>query len=157
MLRGTAVEELSNLVDEGAQTLISAGLLADGGWGGAGDGNTYIVTRAGRNALAEGTVDQALRRLRRSPTPFPFKLLRTISDEHGWTGFRQPAWERRHGLPRITNLAQPAPTRNIHRHMPNQRPVQGTIAAQMAEGARHVPAAICRKIRECGYRRPGWC
>lgn len=24
-------------------------------------------------------------------SPFPFKLLRAISDEHGWTGFRQPA------------------------------------------------------------------
>ena len=52
--------ELSNLVDEGAQTLIRAGLLADGGWGGAGDGNTYTVTRAGRTALAEGTVAEAL-------------------------------------------------------------------------------------------------
>jgi hypothetical protein len=60
MLRGPAVTELSNLVDEGAQTLIRAGLLAAGGWGGAGDGNTYIVTRSGRTALAEGTVAQAL-------------------------------------------------------------------------------------------------
>ena len=60
MLRDPAVVELSNLVDEGAQTLIRAGLLAAGGWGGAGDGNTYIVTRSGRAALAEGTVAQAL-------------------------------------------------------------------------------------------------
>ena len=60
MLRGATVEELSNLVDEGAQTLINAGLLAGGGWGGVGDGNTYTVTRAGRSALADGTVDQAL-------------------------------------------------------------------------------------------------
>jgi CubicO group peptidase (beta-lactamase class C family) len=43
-----------------------------------------------------------------NPTPFPFKLLRAISDEHGWTGFRQPAWKRLHGLPGIRNLAQPA-------------------------------------------------
>jgi len=60
MLRGPATEELSNLVDEGAQTLISAGLLADNGWGGVGDGNTYLVTRAGRGALADGTVEQVL-------------------------------------------------------------------------------------------------
>jgi len=32
-------------------------------------------------------------------SPLPFKLLRAISDEHGWTGFRQPAWKRLHGLP----------------------------------------------------------
>jgi hypothetical protein len=60
MLRGPAVEALSQLVDEGAQTLINAGLLADGGWGGAGDGNAYTVTRAGRTALADGTVHEAL-------------------------------------------------------------------------------------------------
>lgn len=60
MLREANVSELSKLVDEGAQTLITAGLLADGGWGGTGDGNAYLVTRAGRTALTEGTVDQAL-------------------------------------------------------------------------------------------------
>ena len=43
-----------------------------------------------------------------NPTPFPFKLLLAISDELGWTGFRQPAWKRLHGLPGIRNLAQPA-------------------------------------------------
>jgi hypothetical protein len=40
---------------------------------------------------------------------------------------------------------------------PTVGPYAGTIAAQMAEGAQHVPAAICRKIRECGHRRPGRC
>jgi CubicO group peptidase (beta-lactamase class C family) len=39
-----------------------------------------------------------------SPSPFPFRLLRAISDEHGWTGFRQPAWKRLHGLPGVRNL-----------------------------------------------------
>ena len=39
-----------------------------------------------------------------NPAPFPFRLLRAISDEHGWTGFRQPAWKRLHGLPGIRNL-----------------------------------------------------
>lgn len=45
-----------------------------------------------------------------NPSPFPFRLLRTISHEHGWTGFRQPARKRLHGLPGIRNLTQPAPT-----------------------------------------------
>jgi len=31
--------------------------------------------------------------------PFVFRLLRTISDEQGWAGFRQPARKRLHGLP----------------------------------------------------------
>jgi CubicO group peptidase (beta-lactamase class C family) len=31
-------------------------------------------------------------------SPFVFKLLRTISDEQGWTGFRQPVWKRWQGL-----------------------------------------------------------
>jgi CubicO group peptidase (beta-lactamase class C family) len=31
--------------------------------------------------------------------PFLFRLLRTISDEQGWAGFRQPARKRLHGLP----------------------------------------------------------
>jgi len=43
-----------------------------------------------------------------NPAPFPFRLLRAISDEHGWTGFRQPARKRLHGLPGIRNLTQPA-------------------------------------------------
>jgi hypothetical protein len=60
MLRVPAVRELSDLVDEGAQTLIRAGLLANGGWGGAGDGNAYLLTSAGRSALADGTVAQVL-------------------------------------------------------------------------------------------------
>jgi CubicO group peptidase (beta-lactamase class C family) len=32
-------------------------------------------------------------------SPFLFKLLRAISDEYGWTGFRQPALKRLHGFP----------------------------------------------------------
>jgi len=32
-------------------------------------------------------------------SPSVFKLLRAISVEHGWAGFRQPAWKRLHGLP----------------------------------------------------------
>jgi hypothetical protein len=43
-----------------------------------------------------------------NPAPFPFRLLRAISDEHGWTGFRQPAWKRLHGLPGIRNLTAAA-------------------------------------------------
>jgi CubicO group peptidase (beta-lactamase class C family) len=39
---------------------------------------------------------------------FPFRLLRAISDEQGWTGFRQPALKRLHGLPGIRNLTQPS-------------------------------------------------
>lgn len=38
------------------------------------------------------------------PRPFPFRLLTAISDEHKWTGFRQPAWKRLHGLPGIRHL-----------------------------------------------------
>lgn len=43
-----------------------------------------------------------------NPAPFPFRLLRAISEEHGWTGFRQPALKRLHGLPGIRNLTQPS-------------------------------------------------
>jgi len=43
-----------------------------------------------------------------NPALFPFRLLRAISDERGWTGFRQPARKRLHGLPGIRNLTQPA-------------------------------------------------
>jgi CubicO group peptidase (beta-lactamase class C family) len=38
-------------------------------------------------------------------SPFPFKVLRLISDERSWTGFRQPARKRLHGLPGIRHLA----------------------------------------------------
>lgn len=41
-------------------------------------------------------------------TPSLFRLLRAISDEYGWTGFRQPAWKRLHGLPVIRRLSHPA-------------------------------------------------
>lgn len=40
-----------------------------------------------------------------NPPAVPFRLLLAISDEHGWTGFRQPAWKRLHGLPGIRHLA----------------------------------------------------
>ena len=43
-----------------------------------------------------------------NPAPFPFRLLRAIGDEHGWTGFRQPALKRLHGLPGIRNRTQPS-------------------------------------------------
>jgi CubicO group peptidase (beta-lactamase class C family) len=33
-----------------------------------------------------------------NPAPFPFRLLRAIGDECNWTGFRQPARKRLHGL-----------------------------------------------------------
>ncbi len=39
-----------------------------------------------------------------NPGAFPFRLLRAISDEHGWAGFRQPASQRLHGLPVFRNL-----------------------------------------------------
>ena len=38
-------------------------------------------------------------------SPFLFKVLRTISDEQGWAGFRQPAWKRLHGLPGVRRFA----------------------------------------------------
>ena len=44
-----------------------------------------------------------------NPAPFPFRLLRAISDEHGWNGFRQPASKRLHGLPGVRKLTRPAP------------------------------------------------
>jgi CubicO group peptidase (beta-lactamase class C family) len=37
-------------------------------------------------------------------SPFIFRLLRTLSDEHGWTGFRQPTRKRLNGLPRALGL-----------------------------------------------------
>ena len=43
-----------------------------------------------------------------NPAPFPFRLLRAISDERGWTGFRQPPLKRLYGLPGIRNLTQPS-------------------------------------------------
>jgi CubicO group peptidase (beta-lactamase class C family) len=39
-----------------------------------------------------------------NPRPFPFRLLLAISDEHNWTGYRQPGWKRLHGLPGIRQL-----------------------------------------------------
>ena len=60
MQRGTAVDDLMRLVGEGAQSLEHAGLLTDAGYGGAGDGEVYAVSRAGQDALAQGTIEQAL-------------------------------------------------------------------------------------------------
>jgi CubicO group peptidase (beta-lactamase class C family) len=40
-------------------------------------------------------------------TPFPFRLLRAISHDRGWTGFRQPPRKRLHGLPGIRKGAAP--------------------------------------------------
>jgi CubicO group peptidase (beta-lactamase class C family) len=37
-----------------------------------------------------------------------FRLLRTISREHGWTGVCQPLWRRLDGLPGIRNYRRPA-------------------------------------------------
>ncbi|HEY2306012.1 MAG TPA: hypothetical protein VGI05_09045 [Streptosporangiaceae bacterium] len=36
------------------------------------------------------------------------RLLRVISEECGWTGFRQPAWQRLHSLPGLRSLARSA-------------------------------------------------
>jgi CubicO group peptidase (beta-lactamase class C family) len=38
-------------------------------------------------------------------SPFPFKLLRAISDELGWSGFRLPAWQRWRGLRGLRYIA----------------------------------------------------
>jgi hypothetical protein len=38
----------------------------------------------------------------------PFRLLRAVSAEHGWAGYRQPAWRRLDGLPLLRKLARPA-------------------------------------------------
>jgi CubicO group peptidase (beta-lactamase class C family) len=37
-------------------------------------------------------------------SPFPFRLLRAIGAEQGWTGFRQDGWRRLRGLPVLRNL-----------------------------------------------------
>jgi hypothetical protein len=59
-LRGPLVEQFWRLVDEGAQALVRAGLFTSLGWGGTGDGNVYGLSRAGREALERGSVEQAL-------------------------------------------------------------------------------------------------
>jgi CubicO group peptidase (beta-lactamase class C family) len=41
-----------------------------------------------------------------NPGPLPFRLLRAISDERGWTGFRQPALQRLNGLPGIRHVTR---------------------------------------------------
>ena len=57
--RGEAGAELMRLVGEGAQYLENAGLLVDSGYGGVADGQVYSVSRAGQEALAQGTIEQA--------------------------------------------------------------------------------------------------
>lgn len=59
-LRGPLVQQLLGLVDEGAQALARAGLFTSVGWGGAGDGNVFALSSAGREALERGSVEQAL-------------------------------------------------------------------------------------------------
>jgi hypothetical protein len=59
-LRGQLVQQFLGLVDEGAQVLASAGLFTSAGWGGVGDGNVFALSRAGREALEHGSVEQAL-------------------------------------------------------------------------------------------------
>jgi CubicO group peptidase (beta-lactamase class C family) len=44
-----------------------------------------------------------------NPSPLPFRLLRAISHDRDWTGFRQPALRRLDGLPGIRNLTHRAP------------------------------------------------
>jgi hypothetical protein len=60
LLRGPLVEEFWGLVDAGAQELMRAGLFSSAGWGGTGDGNVYRLSRAGREALESGSVEEAL-------------------------------------------------------------------------------------------------
>ena len=59
-LRGPRVEEFLQLVDEGAQAMANAGLFISVGWGGVGDGNVYGLSRSGRDALANGSVETLL-------------------------------------------------------------------------------------------------
>ncbi len=59
-LRGPLVERFLGLVEEGAQELERAGLFTRVGWGGAGDGNVFGLSRAGREALERGSVAEAL-------------------------------------------------------------------------------------------------
>ena len=59
-LRGPVVEQFLSLVDEGAQALVLAGLFTSVGWGGVGDGNVYGLSRAGRAAIEQGSVDEAM-------------------------------------------------------------------------------------------------
>jgi hypothetical protein len=59
-LRGPRVEEFLQLIDEGAQAMANAGLFTSVGWGGVGDGNVYGLSRSGRDALANGSVEDLL-------------------------------------------------------------------------------------------------
>jgi hypothetical protein len=59
-LRGPRVEEFQQLIDEGAQAMANAGLFTSVGWGGVGDGNVYGLSRSGRDALANGSVEDLL-------------------------------------------------------------------------------------------------
>lgn len=57
-VKGDVLAALWKVIDEGAQLLQQAGLVNSKGWGGTGDGNVYTVTRKGRTALRQHTVEQ---------------------------------------------------------------------------------------------------
>ncbi|HEV2310413.1 MAG TPA: hypothetical protein VGU73_07810 [Acidimicrobiia bacterium] len=59
-VKGEVLEALWSVIDEGAQLLQGAGLVNSKGWGGTGDGNVYTITRQGRAALEQGTVEQLI-------------------------------------------------------------------------------------------------
>jgi len=59
-MRGDVSAPFWKIIDEGAQILEQAGLVNSKGWGGAGDGNVYTVTRRGRTALEQNTVEQVV-------------------------------------------------------------------------------------------------
>ena len=59
-VKGEVLEELWSVIDEGAQLLQGAGLVNSKGWGGTGDGNVYTITRKGRTALEQATVEQLI-------------------------------------------------------------------------------------------------
>jgi hypothetical protein len=61
-VKGDVLAALWKVIDEGAQMLLQAGLVNSKGWGGTGDGNVYTVTRKGRTALEQHTVEKALDR-----------------------------------------------------------------------------------------------
>jgi hypothetical protein len=58
--RAQLVEQFWGLLDEGALALVRVGLSTSAGCGGTGDGNVCGLSRAGREALAAGSVEQAL-------------------------------------------------------------------------------------------------
>src|SRR5580693_2241656 len=59
-VKGDVLAALWKVIDEGAQILLQTGLVNSKGWGGTGDGNVYTVTRKGRTALEQHTVEEVL-------------------------------------------------------------------------------------------------